>query len=106
MTETGNKYIITFTDYLTKYCMTEAIPDATGKTTAQYFIKLVVLNHGAPAEFSSDQGSNYTAEMVFLKNNIQQQLNKYQKYTNSPFTIFCTSLLFFNGETRTTRINK
>jgi len=60
----GNKYIIVFTDYLTKYCMTAAIPNVTANLTAKLFVRKVVLKHGAPLEFLTDQGTNYTAQLI------------------------------------------
>jgi len=44
--------------------MTVAITDTTAKTTAKLFVREVILKHGAPLEFLTDQGKNYTAQLI------------------------------------------
>lgn len=63
-TETRNKYVIVFTNYLTKYCEAIAVPAITAEATADAFLKLIVLRHGAPRFFLTDQGSNFNSSLV------------------------------------------
>lgn len=64
LTERGNKYIIVFTDYLTKFCMTAALPNITAQSTAAALMNEVILRHGAPKELLSDQGTNFLSSLV------------------------------------------
>jgi transposase InsO family protein len=64
LTEAGNKYIIVFTDYLTKFCMTSPLRDVTAESTARVFLSEVILRHGAPVELLSDQGKNFTSKLI------------------------------------------
>jgi len=64
ITESGNKYIIIFSDYLTKYVMGAAIPDMSAKTVAKILLNEVILRHGCPAKLHSDQGRNFQSELI------------------------------------------
>jgi len=61
----GNKYIVLFTEYLSKYAIAEAIPDATAETVAKSFVQNGVLKFGAPLSLLPDRASNFLSEMVF-----------------------------------------
>lgn len=56
-------------DYFTKWVITKASPNATTKELVDFFIKRIVLQHGAPVSLISDRGKCLTsnfAEKLFL----------------------------------------
>ena len=61
---TGNKYVLVFVDYFTKYIELVALPDIKAATVAEAFVKEVVCRHGAPAYLHSDRGTNYLSGIV------------------------------------------
>lgn len=63
-TPTGNKYIIVFTEYLTKYVEAFPIPDCTAKTTAKIFVEKIICRYSAPAQLLTDRGTNYMSELI------------------------------------------
>ena len=65
MTETnsGNKYILTFQDNLSKFLVAIPIPQQDAETVAREFVLKIVLTFGAPAEVLTDQGSNFLSDL-------------------------------------------
>ncbi|MCP3661980.1 MAG: DDE-type integrase/transposase/recombinase, partial [Gammaproteobacteria bacterium] len=59
LTERGNKYIVTFTDYFTRWTEAVALPDQTAQTIARAMVDAVVCRYGAPKVILTDKGSNY-----------------------------------------------
>lgn len=49
-TTQGNKYVLVFTDHLTKYAEVVALPDQTAETVARAFVDKIVLRHGVPRQ--------------------------------------------------------
>jgi len=73
ITENGNKYILVFTDYATRWVEAFPTKDMEAKTVAKIFFDEIVCRHGAPKELLSDQGRNFLSEIVketceFLRN--------------------------------------
>jgi len=64
LTTNGNKFIAVFTEYLTKYAIAEAIPDASAETVAKVFVQSVVLKFGAPLSLLTDRGANFLSELM------------------------------------------
>lgn len=62
--DSGNKWVIVATDYLTRYAETKAIPSGTAAEAARFFIENIVLRHGAPAVVITDKGTAFTAELL------------------------------------------
>lgn len=60
----GNKYIIVFTDYFSKWVECAAIPDYSALTTAEQLVNLIICRHGAPRKLISDKGKNFLSEIV------------------------------------------
>ena len=60
----GNKYIICFTDYLTKWA--EAFPIRHQKTDliADILVNQIIFRHGAPSGFLNDRGKNFLSKIV------------------------------------------
>ncbi|UYV79319.1 RRM1 [Cordylochernes scorpioides] len=54
--DTGNKWIIVYTDYLTRFSVTKALPTGEAKEAAKFLMEDVVLKHGAPREIITDRG--------------------------------------------------
>ncbi|KZR96601.1 putative KRAB-A domain-containing protein 2, partial [Daphnia magna] len=60
----GNTNIVVAVDYLTKWVEARALPDATARQIAKFFVEDVVVRHGFPRELTSDQGKCFTAEVT------------------------------------------
>uniref|UniRef100_A0A1B0DGB3 RNA-directed DNA polymerase n=1 Tax=Phlebotomus papatasi TaxID=29031 RepID=A0A1B0DGB3_PHLPP len=63
VTARGNRYVILFVDYFTKWPEAAAIPDQSAQTVAEALIEQVVSRFGVPREVHSDQGRNYESEV-------------------------------------------
>ena len=59
VTPRGYKYILTITDYFTKWVEIFAVPDQTAVTCAQAMLNEVVCRFGCPLAIHSDQGRNF-----------------------------------------------
>jgi hypothetical protein len=59
VTPRGNKYILTITDYFTKWVEIFAVPDQTAVTCAQTMLNEVVCRFGCPLAIHSDQDRNF-----------------------------------------------
>ena len=64
LTKDGNRYILVFTDYLTKWVDAKAIKKADAPSIAKEFIIEVVLRHGAPQQLISDRGKNFLSDLM------------------------------------------
>ena len=64
LTERGNKYVIVFVDYFTKWPEAFAAPDQTAETIARLFVEKIVCRHGIPEELLSDRGPNFLSSLV------------------------------------------
>ena len=63
-TPNGNKYLLTATDYLTKYAEVKAVPNLSKEVTAQFILDDIICRHGAVEEILSDQGRNFMSDVV------------------------------------------
>ena len=63
-TPNNKKYIIVAVDYLTKWAETDSLPNGTAEETAQFFVKNIVLRHGAPNSIITDRGKCFIAEFT------------------------------------------
>jgi hypothetical protein len=63
-TKNGNKYVIVFMDYLTKW--PEAVPmkNISARDVAQVFISEVLCRHGVPKMLLSDRGGNFLSDLM------------------------------------------
>lgn len=62
---TGNlKYVIICSEYLSRWVIAEATSDITAGTVAKFLLEKVILQHGAPKSILTDQGKQFTAELV------------------------------------------
>ena len=61
---TRNRYIITATDYTTKWVEARALRDNMAKSTAKFLSEEIITKFGCPLEFVSDQGSHFINDTI------------------------------------------
>jgi len=59
----GNKYILTCQDDLSKFLVAIPIPQQDAETVAREFILNIILKFGAPAQILTDQGLNFLSDL-------------------------------------------
>ena len=64
LTSSGNRHAIVAVDYLTKWAICKAVPAASAKEVVDFFVRNVVLQHGAPVFLISDRGKCLTASFA------------------------------------------
>lgn len=60
----GNKYIITATDYLTKYVEIKAVARATEDECARFIVDNIISRHGCVSRILTDQGKCFAGKMI------------------------------------------
>ena len=63
ITPRGNRYILTVTDYFTKWVEVFPVPDQTAGTCAQIILNEVICRFGSLLSIHSDQGRNYESQI-------------------------------------------
>ena len=63
-TKRGNRYIISLTDVLSKFVITQAVRDCTAATAARFLTEEVILKYGTPKCILTDNGTHFTASMM------------------------------------------
>ena len=77
----GAWYIITTTDYLTRWAKATLVVDCIAATTTRFLFDNVVIRFGCPNILMSDQGSHFINRMVSsLIEKLQIQHNKITHY--------------------------
>ena len=64
LTEAGNRYVVVFMDYLTKWAEAFAVPDQSAETIARLLVEEIFCRHGAPQELLSDRGANFLSNLI------------------------------------------
>ena len=64
LTQRGNKYVVVFMDYFTKWVEAYAVPDQQAQTVARLLVENIVCRHGVPQELLSDRGSNFLSDLM------------------------------------------
>ncbi|KAG5873048.1 hypothetical protein JTB14_010531 [Gonioctena quinquepunctata] len=59
----GNRYLLTFQDYFTKYTEVIPLPDQKADTIARAFVEQIIVRHGTPRKLLTDQGANFTSTL-------------------------------------------
>ena len=62
-TDRGNRNIVVFTDYLTKWVEAFAIPDSKAQTVADILVQHIIPRHGVPIQLLSDRGKAFIGEV-------------------------------------------
>ena len=62
--ESGNKHILTFTEYSTRYVEAFAIPNSQAQTIARVLVDEICFRYGAPSCLLSDLGQNLISVIV------------------------------------------
>ncbi|CAF1442744.1 unnamed protein product [Rotaria sordida] len=62
-TARGNRYVITITDYLSKFVFARAVKTNSAQEAADFFLD-VCYHYGAPAKLITDQGPHFVAELT------------------------------------------
>ena len=60
----GNRYVVVFMEYLTKWVEAYAVEDQTSETIAKLLIDNVVCRHGVPSQLLSDRGPNLLSNLM------------------------------------------
>lgn len=63
-TVNGNRYVVVFVDYLTKWPEAFAVPDQKATTIARLLVEEVICLHGIPEQLLSDRGSNFLSSLI------------------------------------------
>lgn len=63
-TSCQNKYVVVFTDYLTKWVEAFPLRNMTAEAIAKVFVNEVITRHSAPSKLLSDQGRNFLSDLV------------------------------------------
>ena len=63
----GNKYILVFMDYLTKFSEAFALP---AETIARIYVNEIVTRYGPPRKLLSDRGTNFRSDVLERVNDI------------------------------------
>ena len=64
VTTSNNRYIVVFSDYLTRYPEAFAVPTIDAATIADLLVNHIMPRHGAPRTLLSDRGSNFLSSLV------------------------------------------
>ena len=64
LTSRGNRYIVVFMDYFTKWAEAFAVPDQQAPTIARLLVDNIVCRHGVPEELLSDRGANFLSDLI------------------------------------------
>ena len=62
-TSSGNKYVLTFQDDLSKYVVAVPIVRQDAETVARAFVEKIVLQYGTRQVIQTDQGANFVSEV-------------------------------------------
>ncbi|RWS23056.1 Pol polyprotein-like protein, partial [Leptotrombidium deliense] len=86
MSESGNKYVIVVTDYLTKCVECKAVPKATAWEVAKMIVEMVLCRHGCPQKILSDRGLQFLSKVAKniydLMNTAHVKTTSYHPQTN------------------------
>ena len=64
VTKSGNRYLIVYTDYLTKWPECFAVPTIDAPVVADLLVNEIIRRHGAPHKLLSDRGTNFRSKLI------------------------------------------
>ncbi|KAN0034209.1 hypothetical protein ACTFIV_000698 [Dictyostelium citrinum] len=95
---TGNKYIIVFSDYVTKWVEAAATVDCTAETTAIHYFNLIISRHGCPKRLLSDCGTSFLNKVISNINELfkvkkvkEDELKKFRPSWIEPFKVYLST---------------
>jgi hypothetical protein len=88
VTKKGNKYLLVFTDYLTKWVEAVPVANKDAATVAKAFYSLIICRHGIPAAVISDQGGEFCGAVM----KIVYEWFEIKKLQTSPYHPQCNGL--------------
>ena len=59
-----NRYILVFSDYLTRWCEAFPVPSIEANMIARLLVDEIIARHGAPRVLLSDKGTNFLSKLV------------------------------------------
>ena len=59
-----NRYIVVFSDYLTRWCEAFPVPSVEASVIARLLVDKIITRHGAPRVLLSDRGTNFLSNLV------------------------------------------
>ena len=60
----GNRYIVVFSDYLTRWCEAFPVPSVEATVIACLLVDEIISQHGAPRVLLPDRGTNFLSKIV------------------------------------------
>ena len=60
----GNRYILTMTEFSSRYVETAPMKTQTAESIAKAFVETIILRHGAPDEILTDRGQNFLSQLL------------------------------------------
>jgi hypothetical protein len=64
LTKSGNRHIVLFSCYFSKWPEAAALPSIEAPRIARAFYDLIITRHGAPRQLLSDHGSNFMGKLM------------------------------------------
>lgn len=87
-TSCGMKYILTATDYCTRWVEAKAVAAITAEAVAEFIFRNMVTRYGCPTELVSDQGKEFLNQIVRRLNEV---MNTKHRFT-TPYHPRCNGL--------------
>lgn len=81
MSYNGNRYLLVFSDYFTKWVEAFALSDQKSETIARLFVEQIICRFGCPQRLLSDAAANFLSDII----KEICQLMRTKKITTSPF---------------------
>ncbi|RWS25899.1 pol polyprotein-like protein, partial [Leptotrombidium deliense] len=76
-TKHGNRFIIVAICYLTKYCITAAVPNVTAKDIAYFLLHKIILQFSVFDEMISDNGPQFRSEVIKELNQLLSSTHRF-----------------------------
>ena len=64
LTNQGNKYLLVFSEYLTRWPEAVALPSQSAESVANQFVNKIICRHGCPQVLLTDRGANFTSNLM------------------------------------------
>lgn len=64
LSSSGNKWIAVATDYATHYAITRALPTSCATDVADFMLRDIILQHGAPRQLLTDRGRYFLSQVI------------------------------------------